>query len=268
MLKYTLAILLIATSADASFSGRVAVSSDGNRHDCDDLFSSAVSVALLAKTNNQKKLVYYGYNDHVWSSGGRCGSVTNRNDAMKKSTVDTAKVWGGFDLSEFVNVRANPGAAVKKLTAEINKSTSSNRLWIIAAGPMEMIGRALAKAEPSRRKYVTVVSHSAWNDDHADDPDNDEPRHSGWTWDEIGNMSSPPARKHLPDQNGPLMTGWSTYDSWKSSSQPRMRWLWDRSQNIGLSWPDCSDTGMVYWLVTGRADERMSASELKAIFAR
>ena len=93
-----------------------------------------------------------------------------------------------------------------------------------------------------------------------------EKLHSGWTWDKIGRMTNPPVRKHLPDQNKSLYTGWSTLDAWKKHSQPRMRWLHSRSQNIGLKWPDCSDAGMIYWLITG--DERMSASALKAIFAR
>jgi len=240
--------------------GRIAISSDGNRHDRDDWFATAVTVAILAKTGNASRLKLYSFNDHIWST-----SCCNREEEMRKSAVETARMYGGFDLSRFINAKQNPNAAVDRLVAEINASTSSNPLWIIAAGPMEIVGRALNKSASSRRQYVTVISHSTWNDNHADRPASTESQHRGWTWDEIGRMSSPPRRKHLPDQNSGLYTSHSTYHEWRDSSDAKKRWLWSRNMATGIDWPDCSDAGMAAWLTTGRTDERASPSEIKAL---
>ena len=160
--------------------GRIAISSDGNRHDCDDIFATAVSVAILAETGNASRLKYYGYADHVWSTSTGCADG-NRETAMQRSAVETAKKYGGFDLSKFVNAKANQSSAIQKLTDEINKSTSTDPLWIIAAGPMHVVGTALSRAASSRRQYVTIISHSSWNNYHSDRPYS-EPGHTGWTW--------------------------------------------------------------------------------------
>jgi len=243
--------------------GRIAVSSDGNFADCDDLFATAVTVAILAKTGNASKLRYYGHSDHLWGTEGGCKDG-NREAAMQRSSAETARLYGGFDLSVFINAKANRETAINRLKDEINRSTSSNPLWIIAAGPMEVVGQALSRAASSRRQYVTVISHSTWNDNHADRPSGGE-SHRGWTWDEIGRMSSPPKRRHLPDQNGGLRTSHSNFYEWRDASDSRRRWLWSRNRATGLSVADCSDAGMAYWLATGRVDERASASEIKAL---
>ena len=261
-------MLLVAADAPAAaIPGRVAISADGNFADCDDIFASAVNVAILAKTGNAAKLVYYGYADHHWKTSSGCKDGS-REDAMRRSTVDTAQKYGGFNMAAFINARAQRDAAIQKLTDAINVSTSTNRLWVIAAGPQDIIGRALAKAASSRRQYVTVISHSTWNDYHSDRPWSGE-SHSGWTWPEIGAMSSPPVRKHLPDQNRSLNTSHSTYYPWRDSSDSRLRWLWSRNMAAGNSWPDCSDAGMTYWLAMGRtSDTTVTPSELKALLGR
>jgi hypothetical protein len=253
--------------------GRVALSLDGNRHDCDDIAASAVSIALLAKTGNASKLVYAGHSDHIWSSGkaSECkGGSASREQKMQDSTAGTAKRYGGFNMGAFINAKQNPNAAVDKLTAAINASTSTNPLAIIAGGPMEVVGRALAKAASSKRKYVTVISHSTWNEIHADNPSrNESPQHRGWTLNDIRKMGSPPAIKELPDQNSGLTPSFSAFHVWRDSSDSRLRWLWQRiqMQNSDGNKADISDAGMVAWLVDGRRsrDEQASASEIKAL---
>jgi hypothetical protein len=262
-----------ASAPAATFPGRVALSNNGNKHDCDDIAASAVTIALLAKTGNAGKLAYCDYADHIWASAAAStcqGGSASRETKMRDSTLGTAQRYGGFNTTVFFNARANTPLAVARLTAAINASTSSNPLWILAAGPMEVVGRALYTAASSRRQYVTVVSHSTWNDNHADRPySNEQPQHSGWTLDEIRRMSSPPKVVHLPDQNAYLNTPFSTYYVWRDSSDSRKRWLWQRiqMQNIGKTTADISDAGMTYWLVRGRqiGDTRASASEVKAL---
>jgi hypothetical protein len=178
-------------------------------------------------------------------------------------------MWGGFDLDVFINAKANTAEAVRRLTALINASSAGDPLWIIAAGPMEVVGRAIAASEGNKRQYVTLISHSVWNNDHADKVSPSEsPTHSGWTFTEIGRLSPSVTMKKIDDQNGALRTTYSTYHVWRDSSDAKMRWLWDRGQVTGIDWPDCSDAGMAFWLVHGRgADETVTPSELKAFFA-
>src|SRR6185503_1608693 len=136
-------------------------SSDGNYHDLDDILASAVTVAILAKTGNAAKLTHYDYADHIWATDA------TREEKMRVSTVETARRFGGFDLSRFFNAKQNPAAAVAHMASEINASTSTSPLWIIAAGPMETVGEALAASDPAKHQYVHLISHSTWNDDHA-----------------------------------------------------------------------------------------------------
>jgi len=264
-----MAILLWASVANAApVAGRIAISSDGNKHDCDDLFATAVSVAILAKSSNASKLRYYGYADHIWASSGGCNGG-DRETEMRLSAYETAQKWGGFDLGVFINAKQNTAEAVRRLTALIDESSATDPLWIVAAGPMEVVGRAISASSPSKRQYVTLISHSMWNNDHADKPSPSEsPTHSGWTFDEIGRLSPTVVMRKISDQNPDLHTTYSTYYSWRDSSDPKLRWLWDRGQVTGIDWPDCSDAGMVYWLVTGRgADDTVTPNELLALFA-
>jgi len=250
-----------ATVEAATVPGRIAVSSDGNAHDCDDIFATAVTVALIAKTGNASRLRYYGHSDHIWNTQGGCNDG-NREQAMQRSAVETARLYGGFDLSKFINAKANTTTAINRLRDEINKSTSSDPLWIIAAGPLHVIGEALSKAASSRRQHVTVIGHSTWNDNHANDNHG-----SRWDWNSIGRMSSPPKRTRLPDQNDRLRVSHSNFYDWRDSSDSKRRWLWARNRATGLSVADCSDAGMAYWLVTGRGDQYATPSKLKALLA-
>ena len=270
-LRQSLIFLCVLLWAPASFAatiaGRVAISSDGNKHDCDDLFATAVSVAILAKSGNAAKLRYYGHSDHIWATSSGCRGG-NRETEMERSSHDTAEMWGGFDLGVFINAKQETDEAVRRLTKLINDSSSSDPLWIIAAGPMDVVGRAIAASDGSKRQYVTLISHSQWNNNHADkNSPGESPSHSGWTFDEIGRMNPHVNMRQISDQNGDLMSSYSTYFPWRDSKDAKMRWLWDRGQVTGISWPDCSDAGMVFWLVHGRgSDDTMTAKELISFF--
>ena len=244
--------------------GRIAISADGNEHDCDDITSAAMALALLAKSGNASKLVYFGHSDHIWSTGtdGAC-SGGNREEAMRISSEETARVWGGFNLGVFINAKANTGAAVTALAHQINASSATDPLWIIAAGPMEIIGRALAASDPSKRQYVTVVSHSEWNDYHAE-----EPGHGTWNFNELGSIVGA-SLKHIIDQNSRTRLNESHYTWLRQSSDRKLNWLWERHLASGLS-PlfDPSDAGMIYWLITGATnggDETVTPEKFRTV---
>lgn len=232
---------------NAIATSRIAVSSDGNDHDCDDLTATAMTIALLAKTGNAGKLVYYGHSDHIWSTGmdGACNGG-DREEEMRISAADTANLWGGFNLSNFYNAKAQTTAAVSALAAQINQSSATNYLWIIGAGPMEVIGQALNASDPAKRQYVTVISHSTWNDEHAE-----QPGHGTWNFNELGSVLGANLL-HIIDQNAGLRTHESSYSWLQQSGDPKLHWLWQRHLASGLS-PDFdpSDAGMIYFLLTG-----------------
>lgn len=250
--------------AALSVPGRIAISADGNEHDCDDITATAMSIALLAKSGNASKLVYLGHSDHIWSTGtdGACNGG-NREEAMRVSSEETARMWGGFNAGVFINARANTSAAVSALAHQINLSSASDPLWIIGAGPMEVIGRALAASDPSRRQYVTVVSHSEWNDYHAE-----EPGHGTWNFYELGSVLGAKL-KHIIDQNHTTQLHESYYAWLRDSSDSRLNWLWQRHIASGLSPTfDPSDAGMIYWLITGGingGDETVTPEKFRAV---
>jgi Beta-lactamase len=245
-------------------SGRIAISSDGNDHDCDDITATAMSIALLAKTGNASRLVYYGHSDHIWSTGldGACAGG-NREEEMRISSQETARLWGGFNLNVFINAKAQTATAVSALTNQINASSSTNPLWIIGAGPMEVIGRALAASDPSKRQFVTVVSHSEWNDGHAE-----LAGHGSWNFWELGTTLGAKL-VHIIDQNAGLRVDESNYLWLQQSSDPKLNWLWQRHLKSGLSITfDPSDAGMIYWLLTGAnngGDQNATPTKVKAI---
>ncbi len=95
----------------------------------------------------------------------------------------------------------NAEVAYNALRDQINNSSADNPLIIVAAGPMQVVGEAINRANLDKRQFVSLVSHSKWNNEHSDKPsDIFWDRHSGWTFQEIidtfsGNQTEP-ARFH------------------------------------------------------------------------
>lgn len=243
--------------------GRIAISSDGNEHDKDDWAATPFSLALLASKGLQDKLVLYTYSDHVWGS--------NREHSDARQQMRTSALGGadhfGFDRSHFIEAVADPNKAYNAMADAINQSSAGNPLFIVAAGPMQVVGEGLNRAQESKLQYVTVISHSKWNDNHSDRPTN-EPNHSGWTWNELTNKFNSKGVRflHIVDQNGG-----SGYDgmranmnkfSWLKTSSARnnnlyksgsWEWLYNRQvaakKNTDF---DPSDAGMIIFLLTGK----------------
>jgi Malectin domain len=242
------------TPTPASF--RIAISSDGNWHDWDDICSTAMSIAELAATGNQTRLVHYDYADHYWITN------SSREELMRVSAVETAKLWGGFNLSVFYNSTQLRSLAVSHLAAEINKSTAIDQLRILGVGPMQVIGLAVAQSDPRKRQYVTLVSHSIWNDTHAT---NSGPREGlsgpAYSYSKIGGMGV--QLLHIIDQNAGIDKPYNQYYWLRDSTNPKLRWLWDRGQAAGKSTFDCSDAGETYFILTG--DQNCTPLKLKAL---
>ncbi len=254
--------------------GRIAISSDGNEHDHDDWAATPLTLALLASQGLQDKVTLYTYSDHIWGSNidrPTSKSGLNAYDHMHESALG-GKKWFGFSNTHFICAVDDAEVAYNAMRDEINKSSKKNPLIIVAAGPMQVVGEAINRAQKKKLKYVTVLSHSQWNNRHADKPSDKEPEHSGWTFQEIIDTFSGKKQGGLKcvqivDQNGG-----DDYDGfnapiekfdWIKTSDARNNtfykpgawdWLYTRQETClkekGKNF-DPSDAGMIVYLLTG-----------------
>ena len=253
--------------------GRIAISSDGNEHDHDDWAATPLSLALLAAKGLQDNLALYTYSDHVWGSNQdhpTSKSGLNSYQHMRESALKGGE-WFGFNHTKFICAVDNAEVAYTAMRDEINKSSEENPLIIIAAGPMQVVGEAISRADVSKRKYVKLISHSGWNDNHSDKPHKQFwDTHTGWTFNEIKSAFSNEKGGdleciHITDQNGRddydgLKAAKEKFD-WVKTSEAKnnkpykkgaWEWLYSRLETCVKKGDfDPSDAGMVVYLLTG-----------------
>lgn len=278
---FALSVILIFLNSVFSFSqtipytkGRIVISSDGNEHDEDDWAATPVSLALLASRELQDQVVIYAFSDHIWGSNKE---KKGADFQMRESAFIGANKFG-FKKTKFIEAEAAPNFAIIELTVQINKSSSKDPLTIIAAGPMDIIGSSLNEADTTKLKFVRVISHSVWNNEHADKPYEWE-THTGWTWAELEEKFQPYGLQldHILDQNGGsdytgLKTDIAKFDWMKNSPVKDQKpyekgswdWLYSRivAAQKGQEF-DVSDAGMILYLLTGK--QKNSPEDLKGI---
>lgn len=248
--------------------GRIAVSSDGNHHDHDDWAATPLTLALLSAKGLQDKLVLYTYSDHVWGNGGHRG---RGYEEMQISALEGKKQFG-FETTQFLAAVDDPEKAYNAMAATINASSEEDPLFILAAGPMQVVGEGIQRSDSKKRQFVTVISHSVWNNRHSDKPVKHEDEHEGWTFEEMkaafaGEEGGSVTFIKILDQNGGkdypgLNTDRTAFD-WIKTSPFRDRppykegawdWLYARLETCtrkhGKGF-DPSDAGMVVFLLTG-----------------
>ena len=237
--------------------GRIALTFDGNIHDSDDYVSLPMAMAMLYYAGLKDSVVHIEYNIHL----GITDSVQEYE--MRVSAKGGRKRFH-YDESIIYDAISDPDSTSDALAAAINASTASSPLWILAGGPMEMIARGLEKSDSLKRKYVKIVSHSDWNQNH---DHFGPPLYNDWS-DLLSTYSADSVQFiEIPDMNGG-----SGFQRFKS---PRSQWRWlinDPDTNFhwlyGLNRTpafDCSDAGMAYWLLSG-FDTLSGASECRALF--
>ncbi|TDQ18700.1 hypothetical protein DFQ04_0505 [Algoriphagus boseongensis] len=245
------------------YTGRIAISSDGNEHDEDDWAATPLTLALLAANGLQDKLVVYTFSDHIWGSDKEKPGAAAQ---MRESAFIGAKLFG-FKKTKFIEAVTAQNFAIIELTTQINSSSAKDPLTIIAAGPMEIVGTALNEADSTKLKYVRLISHSTWNDEHADKP-YDWEKHTGWTWEKIKEQFEKHGLQldHIADQNGGegydgLKANVSKYDWLKNSPSKDKKpfkkgdwdWLYSRLEAAQKGGEfDPSDAGMIIYLLTGK----------------
>ena len=230
---------------------RIAISADGNA-DPDDIGATPAGLAMLAQAGLQDSLAHYHVNSQVWNK-----AKNSKNAKMRESAFGSATRMG-FDQDVFFDALTEyqadgpNNAATQHLAAAINASSANDQLLIIGAGPMEVIYQAVKLADPGKRAFVQVLSHSHINDRNTGDG-------SGHTRSNIEKLGV--EFIDIRDQN----PGFSTHKdfgpwSWMKNADPNWKWVYERMQAGGKA--DISDAGMVYYALTG--DERGNIDKLKA----
>jgi hypothetical protein len=271
-------IMLMAENSDAQTPlwqgrGRIVISSDGNEHDHDDWAATPLSLALISAKGLQDKLPIYIYSDHIWGSNYEHPGVDGVTpyEQMKISAVEGGKMFR-FNKTRFICAVDNPEIAYVALKDEINKSSEDNPLFIIECGPVHVIGEAVARADASKRQFVTIITMlNCWNDYHADKPYPWE-NHTGWTLPEITEKFSSVSGGGLKvvsimNQNQFLKCNWRDF-GWLTTAPERnstyyadgsWKWLFYRlcmsikpvSEIENYYAIDASDAGKVLFLLTG-----------------
>lgn len=154
---------------DASKPGRIAYTADGNAHDQDDWAATPGSLSILSAAGLQGALVHYDYNDNT---ADHTDVFPMSFTQEMRDSVANAVYFFGYDVDDLVGETTDSifyddslyeQNAIDHLASEIEKSTKDDPLYIILGGPAEIVYQAMEKAEKGK-DYVTVISHSQWNE--------------------------------------------------------------------------------------------------------
>ncbi len=221
--------------------GRVAISHDGNQHDPDDWGAFAMNFALFWAAGLQDKIVHIDHSDHLGDNS------TSQHNQMLTTAAGASKF--NIPSSVIFDDQTQLSAAIANFKREAELSSESNPLWYICSGPMEVPWRCINAVEPAKRKYIHVISHSSWNETHAD---TSQMTH---TWNDIKALGV--VAHDILDQNGSdgdndFNTPLSKWTWLRDSSYEPYRWVWSRNSFSNKF--DVSDAGMSYWLLSGGPD--------------
>ncbi len=234
-----------------NFKGRIAWSSDGNHNDEDDWAASPVALAIFNALGVNDQVVHFDYN-----------SILNNNDPewarIHEESVLGAVARFGYDRSRFHNCQGDLDAAINSLASAIDNSSTQDPLYLVIAGPMEVAYQAIQKSNPEKRKYVSVISHSRWNDgfdrEYAYNYNKRNVIPTGIKWIQIRDqnrfLSNSPYGRHAKPEE------WSPFHWMRDSSDDNIRFLWQRLRVSTRA--DCSDAGMAYFLMTGDEDSEIA----------
>ena len=228
--------------------GRIAIVADGNSPDPDDLGGTAVSIALIAATGLENRLVHYSHCCDLVRVNRISEAAEKERHAMMQTSCDgTARRWGGFGGLTFYDARWQLDETIKDLANAINASTADDPLWIVEAGEPDIIGFALDASAKEKHQFVKLITHHPANDDAGD----------FYQWQQILDFGVEEVR--IPDQNVNLKV---PEDQWywaKNHADDRMQFIWlmgkmaevDDVVKFQKGYWDCSDAGMVLYWISG-----------------
>jgi hypothetical protein len=252
----------VSWAQDVPYSGeRIVVVADGNEHDKGDWAATPLTLAVLAAKEIQDQVVVYAFSSHTWGS--------NKTDAgadaqMRESAFLGARNFG-FKKTKFIEAVNAPNYAIIEITSQINKSSAKNPLVILAVGPMEIIGTALGEADSTKLKHVRIISHSIWDQQHADSPEEGE-THKGWTWEKLRESYAGKGLEliALPELSEESFKGALSAYSWltdSSKKEPKpfekgsWQWLYSRIEAATTGEEvNPEDVRLLLYLLTGKSN--------------
>lgn len=240
---------------------RIVVVADGNEHGKGDWAATPLSLAVLAAKEVQDQVMVYAFSSHTWGSNK---THPGADAQMRESAFLGARNFG-FKKTKFIEAVNAPNYAIIEITSQINKSSAKNPLLILAAGPMDIIGTALNEADSTKIEFVRIISHSSWDQQHADRPEEGE-SHKGWTWEKLRESFQGKGLKliALPEQGEGSFKGPPTAYSWlkdSSKKEPKpfekgsWEWLFGRieaASSEGEVNPE--DVRLLLYLFTGKSN--------------
>lgn len=240
---------------------RIVVVADGNEHDKGDWAATPLTLAVLAAKEIQDQVMVYAFSSHTWGSNK---THAGADAQMRESAFLGARNFG-FKKTKFIEAVNAPNYAIIEITSQINKSSAKNPLVILAAGPMDIIGTALGEADSTKLEFVRIISHSSWDQQHSDSPEEGE-THKGWTWEELresyqGKGLELIALPELGEGNfkGPLSAYSWLNDSSKKEPKPfekgSWQWLYSRIEAASSGEEvNPRDVGLLLYLLTGKSN--------------
>lgn len=240
---------------------RIVVVADGNEHGKGDWAATPLSLAVLAAKEIQDQVMVYAFSSHTWGSNK---THAGADAQMRESAFLGARNFG-FKKTKFIEAVNAPNYAIIEITNQINKSSAKNSLVILAAGPMDLIGTALSEADSTKLQFVRIISHSSWDQQHADSPEEGE-THKGWTWEELRESYQGKGLKliTLPalgegSFKGPLSAYSWLNDSSKKEPKPfekgSWQWLYSRIEAATIGEEvNPEDVRLLLYLLTGKSN--------------
>lgn len=252
----------ISLAQDIPYAGeRIVVVADGNEHGKGDWAATPLTLAVLAAKEIQDQVMVYAFSSHTWGSNK---AHSGADAQMRESAFLGAKQFG-FKKTKFIEAVNAPNYAIIEITVQVNKSSAKNPLVILAAGSMDIIGTALSEADSTKLKHVRIISHSIWDQQHSDSPEEGE-THKGWTWEKLKESYAGKGLNliTLPELGeGNFKAPLSTY-SWlinSSEKEPKpfdkgsWAWLYSRIEASKTGEEvNPSDVRLLLYLLTGKSN--------------
>lgn len=230
---------------------RIGWSSDGNLADEDDWSATAMALAVFAKMGWQDKLVHFDYNNRLDRS------LDWKEAENYESTIGGARRFG-FNEENFFNDQRELDAAIEHAKEEINISHEGSKFWYVQAGPFEVAYQALLRANPEKRQYCILVSHSEVNEVPGKWKLKDgTPSHGKDDCVALGAKYFFTTNQYMEKFGGRRFKRWDLVEWMKNSPCDEYRWVHSRflataeHKDGGL---DASDGGMAFALATGDLD--------------
>jgi len=200
----------------------------------------------------QSKLVHYDHSSHLAQD-----DADQHGDMIVSATGRLTEL--GFNPAVVFDDQTQLAAAVANLAQVINASSASDPLTFIVAGPFEVAWQGINQADPTRRQYVTLLSHSTWNENH-------EHVAAEHTKDEL--LADFPTVKlsKISDQNGNAFKSSPSEWDWMNAAGPDLTWVRGRMPQAEYAEGDNSDAGMAFFLITG--NQQATMGQIKTFFGQ